>query len=491
MQAAAQRLARVAFLVCAIGWLSGPLRAQLAFQNAHILVGDGTEIERGSLLVRGDKIMAVSHSGRAPMMMRKFDLSGKFITPGLIDAWSTLGARVNTRAGRASGKAVENFDRYARADLEAALRQGVTAAYIPARAPSGIAGLGAVVRLLPGGELEQVVIKDKAALATVIASGAGPIARVKMVEAIERQWKDARDYREALETYDEDLEEYLKELKKWAAKKDENQPEKKDGENGEEENKDEQTQKKNADEQKRAARPPRRGGRGRGAKPAEKKPDKKADQDEKKDDRPTKPTKPQRDLNKETLLEVIDGQLVWRVEARRTADILNVLAIAQHYNLALVLEGSGAAARVAGQLAEQEVPVVLDAFVSPVAYTPGADRETDADALARLLEAGVEVYLGSGPVRADRSATPQLALRAAAAVGNGMDAQAALRAITHGAAELLGVSDQIGKLDSGMAADFVIWSDHPFAPGARVESVFIAGKEVYTYEPEARQQGGQ
>jgi imidazolonepropionase-like amidohydrolase len=41
------------------------------------------------------------------------------------------------------------------------------------------------------------------------------------------------------------------------------------------------------------------------------------------------------------------------------------------------------------------------------------------------------------------------------------------------------VEQQIGRLKKGLRGDVVVWSDHPFAPGARVERVFVGGREVY------------
>ena len=157
------------------------------------------------------------------------------------------------------------------------------------------------------------------------------------------------------------------------------------------------------------------------------------------------------------------------------ADISNVLDVAKEYGLALVIEGATGAPWVAEKLAEQEVPVVLGAGGTPVR---GGSRDAHGDALATLHEAGVEMYFGSGP----SAATGQLALRAAQAVAAGVEERTALKRLWHDAAVLLGVSDKVGRLEPGLSADVVIWSDHPFAPGARVERVFVGGKEVYVAE---------
>ena len=71
------------------------------------------------------------------------------------------------------------------------------------------------------------------------------------------------------------------------------------------------------------------------------------------------------------------------------------------------------------------------------------------------------------------------ALAGALAVANGMDRDAALRAITLTPAEIFGVADRIGSLEVGKDADLVIMTGHPFDAASRVEQVLIEGKTVY------------
>jgi imidazolonepropionase-like amidohydrolase len=63
------------------------------FNNVRIIIGDGTVIERGSVLIRGDTIMAVGPiSGRdVPDNAVSHDLSGKTIIPALVNTHAHLG----------------------------------------------------------------------------------------------------------------------------------------------------------------------------------------------------------------------------------------------------------------------------------------------------------------------------------------------------------------------------------------------------------------
>jgi imidazolonepropionase-like amidohydrolase len=65
------------------------------------------------------------------------------------------------------------------------------------------------------------------------------------------------------------------------------------------------------------------------------------------------------------------------------------------------------------------------------------------------------------------------------AVRNGLSPEAALRAITATPAELLGLSEQIGIIAPGAAADLVAWSAEPFDATSRPLLVMIDGRVVY------------
>ena len=60
----------------------------------------------------------------------------------------------------------------------------------------------------------------------------------------------------------------------------------------------------------------------------------------------------------------------------------------------------------------------------------------------------------------------------------GMDAEAALKAITLTAAELGGIAHRVGSLTPGKDADIVLCSGHPFELNAKVQAVFINGTPV-------------
>ncbi|HEX2642812.1 MAG TPA: amidohydrolase, partial [Thermoanaerobaculia bacterium] len=68
-----------------------PSPAPVLITNATVLDGTGRRIEGGSVLMRDGKIAAVGQSLEAPAGAIVVDGTGKWVTPGIIDAHSHLG----------------------------------------------------------------------------------------------------------------------------------------------------------------------------------------------------------------------------------------------------------------------------------------------------------------------------------------------------------------------------------------------------------------
>src|SRR6185369_3776259 len=77
-------LATLLFLTAAA---YAPLHAQdITITNARIIVANGTVIERGSIVVRGGKIVSVSPGAPAAASGKVIDAKGMSAMPGFIDA---------------------------------------------------------------------------------------------------------------------------------------------------------------------------------------------------------------------------------------------------------------------------------------------------------------------------------------------------------------------------------------------------------------------
>jgi imidazolonepropionase-like amidohydrolase len=211
------------------------------------------------------------------------------------------------------------------------------------------------------------------------------------------------------------------------------------------------------------------------------------------DKAPAGKKRPKYDSALEAWAEVAAGQLPLWVTATRENDIRRALGLADEFKIKVALLGAPQAYHVASLIKSRKVPLVVSVnFDPPRAVTGfgggggggGGDEEKEKQDIedaernpAELQKAGVNFALGSGHAK-DFLAGVRKAME------RGLPAEAALRAITLGAAEALGVADRTGSLDRGKVANLVAWSGEPLSKDARAKLVFVDGQ---LYEPEERE----
>jgi imidazolonepropionase-like amidohydrolase len=128
--------------------------------------------------------------------------------------------------------------------------------------------------------------------------------------------------------------------------------------------------------------------------------------------------------------------------------------------------------RLPAMLAGTDVSVVLP----PLSLTP-ADR--DLAAPRRLVDAGVKIAFSSlGPA----TDAADLRTSAALAVAAGLHEDDALRALTLGAAEIIGVDDRTGSIEVGKDGDLLIVAGHPLDLSRSIETVVVDGRVIYERE---------
>ncbi len=183
------------------------------------------------------------------------------------------------------------------------------------------------------------------------------------------------------------------------------------------------------------------------------------------------------DPNLAILSAALKDEIPIHVNARRAIVIRAALKVADEYGLKLILQECTEGYKVAGQLAERKIPVVLGPFY----YYPGnmgqyrEGRRINWNNAGILAEAGVKVALSSG----GQAGAIDILTAATFAVRHGMDRDEALKAITITPAEILGVADRVGSLEKGKDADIVVLSGDPLNVTTRVEKVILNGKTVY------------
>ncbi len=182
---------------------------------------------------------------------------------------------------------------------------------------------------------------------------------------------------------------------------------------------------------------------------------------------------PDYDAALEALVPVVQGTLPAHFHAHRADDIATAVRIAKEFRLNYVLVHATEGYLVADILAREGVRVIVGPMISDRSKPELARlRVTNA---ARLAQAGVPVAICT-----DHSELPiqYLPLSAALAAREGMDPEAALAAITLTAAETVGVAHRVGSLTPGKDADLVLCSGHPLDLNARIQAVFIDGRQV-------------
>lgn len=180
---------------------------------------------------------------------------------------------------------------------------------------------------------------------------------------------------------------------------------------------------------------------------------------------------PEFDLKSESLLPLIRGEIPAHFHAHRADDIFTAVRIAEEFGLKFVILHCTEGHLIADELAELGVPAVIGPNLCD--RCKPELREQTLNNSKILYDSGVKISLTT-----DHPVTPLqfLPLCAEMSVRNGLDFEAALRAITINPAEILGISDRVGSISVGKDADFVLVEGDPLA--GKVRAVFIDGQIV-------------
>lgn len=177
------------------------------------------------------------------------------------------------------------------------------------------------------------------------------------------------------------------------------------------------------------------------------------------------------DLGLEAFARVLAGDAALLVAAHRSHDILSALRVGEEFGVRVVIDGGAEAYAVLPQLRERKVWVLPH----PAMARTGGDLANGTMELPKLLlDAKVPFGLQSG-YEGYVPKTRVVLFEAGVAVGRGLPADAALRALTIEAARLLGVADRIGSLEVGKDADLALYSGDPFEYTTRCVGVVVDG----------------
>ena len=173
------------------------------------------------------------------------------------------------------------------------------------------------------------------------------------------------------------------------------------------------------------------------------------------------------------LVPVVEKKIPLIVSASREQDIKDAVAWSEKAGVNIVISGGTEANLVAPMLKEKNIPVILGNILTAPAR-PDWFHASTYQLAGELAKAGVRFAFSSG----DNTNVRLLPNQAAMSVAWGLDRDAAIRALTVGAAEILGVADRVGTLEKGKDANLFIATGDPLEIRNQVTHVVIRGRDV-------------
>ena len=204
--------------------------------------------------------------------------------------------------------------------------------------------------------------------------------------------------------------------------------------------------------------------------------------------------RPRYDRTEAVLAEALEDGAVVLIPANTTLQLRRALRLPEVWNahdaVHGVLYGAQMAYAMADEIAAAKIPVLVDL------KWPEAEKDADPDqkpslrtlrfrdkapsSPAALAKAGVEFAFYSGGISA-----PKDILKAVKkSIDAGLAPDAALRALTLSAAQIYGVENRMGSIDTGKIANLVLADGDLFDEKTKIKMVFVDGKRFEVREPE-------
>ena len=393
-----------------------PAGRLVAITNATIMTAAKGTIQNGTVIIRDGKIAQVGQNLAVPAGAQVIDGTGKYITPGIIDAHShSAGEAINEGTQSVTAEVrMEDVLRQDALGLYRELAGGTTTLNILHGSANTIGGQNAVVKVRWGLPVDSLKFEGappgiKFALGenvrqtnrTVLPgqSRRYPLSRMGVEELLRDSFTRAREYQKEWQDY----------------------------------------------EKARRAAP-----------------------------RGQAPVPPRKDLELDALVEVLEGKRLVHCHSYRADEILMMLGIAKEFGFKIasfqhVLEGYKVADEIAAAGAGAST------FADMWSYKMEAWDAIPHNA-ALMAERGVLVTINSD---SDERARRLYQEAAKAMHYGGASEEEALKMITLNAAKQLGVENRVGSIEVGKDADIAIFNGHPFAPASRVEMTLIDGRVFF------------
>jgi imidazolonepropionase-like amidohydrolase len=400
-------------------------------RNATVLTATGARIDGGSVLMVDGRIAAVGREVAAPAGVTVVDATGKWITPGIIDAHSHLGVypSPDVAAHQDGNEATDPITADVWAEhsvwpqdpqFPLSLAGGVTSMLILPGSANLIGGRGVTLKNVPARSVQEMKFPG-APHALKMACGENPkrvyggrnrppSTRMGNIAAVRAAWAEAADYR-----------------RQWS------------------------------DYRRKTAE---------------------GDDDAK---------VPDRNIEMETLAGVLSGEILVHNHCYRADEMAVMIDVAKEFGYKIAAFHHGVEAyKVADVLAREGICGALwaDWWGFKMEAFDGI-REN----IALVDRAGgcaiVHSDSAQGIQRLNQEAAKAMA--AGRRAGLAITPEHAIRWLTLNPAKALGIAERTGTLEPGKMADVVVWSGDPFSVYARAEKVYIDGALLYDRADPAHQ----
>jgi len=193
--------------------------------------------------------------------------------------------------------------------------------------------------------------------------------------------------------------------------------------------------------------------------------------------------RPEMDKSLEALFPLINGTMPIVFNANTEREIVRALDLAKEFKLNAIIAGGQEAWKLAPRLKEQNVAVLLSLNFPKrtTSVSPEADPE-DLETLrfraetpkgaARLAQAGVRFAFQSGGL----TNINDFFTNAAKTTENGLALDAAIRAMTLSSAQILGVDNRLGSIETGKIANLTVVRGDILGKEKTVTHVFVDGR---------------
>lgn len=183
--------------------------------------------------------------------------------------------------------------------------------------------------------------------------------------------------------------------------------------------------------------------------------------------------KPEYDMKCESLLPLLNGEIVMKAHAHRADDILSAIRIAREFNLKLTLDHCTEGHLIVDILKNYDYPCLVGP--SLIGRSKPELKNKTYETPKILTDAGIEVSIVT-----DHDVIPieHLPLCAALAHKAGLSYMDSIASITINPAKALGIEERVGSIKEGKDADIVIFESDPLNIQSSPYMVMINGGEI-------------